>query len=139
MRTLIKMLAGGTVAVVLVTLMLLLPTAGPEPDPIRTDKADNVQFVGVGQSDVFFHFEESADAFDLHVLIVAKADRNDILQTRMRMKDGQRFSMVLHDPEVDDEPLAHTLIFDRVGDSVLATPIEAQRKTMIASLGWPFD
>lgn len=139
MKSFLKLLAGVAVGLIVVIAAAANPLAKTEQDPVRVAQADKIRSVSVGESDLYFHFEQTDQAFELHVMVVTNDNRNDILQTRVRMHDDQQFSMVLHDHDHDADRQGHRVIFHRVGDSILVDAKEAQPEQMFASIIWPFN
>ena len=139
MKSFLKLLAGVAVGLIVVIAAAANPLAKTEQDPVRVAQADKIRSVSVGDSDLYFHFEQTAQAFELHVMVVTNDDRDDILQTRVRMRDDQQFSMVLHDHAHDADQPGHRVIFHRVGDSILVDAKEAPPEQMFASIIWPFN
>jgi hypothetical protein len=139
MKSFLKLLAGVAVGLIVVIAAAANPLAKTEQDPVRVAQADKIRSVSVGDSDLYFHFEQTAQAFELHVMVVTNDDRDDILQTRVRMRDDQQFSMVLHDHAQDADQQGHRVIFHRVGASILVDAKEAPPEQKFASIIWPFN
>ena len=138
MKSLVKLLAGALLGLCIV-VSATIPFAKHATSAVRVAQEDRIQTVKAGDSSVYFHFERPRDAFELHVMIVNKTDAEDILQTRIPLKDGQRFSIVLRDEDQDDDQKGHRISFDRVGHAIVVETIEAKPETMFASIIRPFD
>ncbi len=139
MKTLIKLLAGAAFGLAVVSVASVLSLASEGQQPVRVATADKIRSVEIGESELYFHFEQAAEVFELHVMVVSEGAKDDILQTRVRIRDGQQFAMVLHDEIHPEDHKGHRVIFNRVGDSVIVDTVEAAPETRIASLIWPFN
>lgn len=139
MRAIVKLLAGAFVGLVVVVLGIAIPTAETKPKLLRTAEANRINSIEIGESDLYFHFTQNEGSFNLHIMVVSLSDLDDIMLTRVSMKDGQRFSMVLHDEDQNADEQGTRIVFDRIGDSIMADTIETNPENVIAFAGWPFN
>lgn len=139
MRTILKMLAGVVCGLVVIASGIAVSTSKTEPELLRTAEANQIKSIEVGESELYFHFTQKEGAFELHIMVVSEPDPDDILLTRVNMRDGQRFSMVLHDEDQNANEQGTRIIFDRSGDSILADRVVTKPDHEIAFAGWPFN
>ena len=134
-----KLVAGALLGVLVTGVGLVLFSGDATDEPLRISQSDKPRALVIGRSELIFHFTGAGKEFELHVMAITDEELDDIVKTRVRLRDGQNFSLMLEDSSRIDGRDGDLVAFTRTGDSVVVQTKEAARETMIASLRWPFD
>lgn len=138
-RLLKRLLAAALVGTVIGASAAAVSIAEKKQQALRVTQADKARLVNVGNTAVIYHFTQRRSAFELNVTILTKDDVDDVLQTRMQMRDGQILRMVLNEDHEDIAVQADRITFRRDGDSLLVQAQSATRDVAYATAKWPFE
>ncbi len=137
-RLLVKLVFGFSIVLTLAAGAAALSINRLHPDPVRLSEPDRGKEIRIGDFDVVVHFTRNPDDLELHVMVVKDQDLDEVLQTRIRLKNGQSYSLIVRDDEVDEETPGDRVTFVRAQDAILVDVSVAQPRARIASLLWPF-
>lgn len=88
-------------------------------DQVWLSEPDRGKEIRIGDFDVVVHFPRNPDDLELHVMVVKDPDLDDALQTRIRLKNGQSYSLIVRDDEMDEEAPGDRVTFVRAQDAIL--------------------
>ena len=137
-RLLVKLVFGFSIVLTLAAGAAALSINRLHPGPVRLSEPDRGKEIRIGDFDVVVHFTRNPDDLELHVMVVKDQDLNEVLQTRIRLKNGQSYSLIVRDDEVDEDTPGDRVTFVRAQDAILVDVSVAQPRARIASLLWPF-
>lgn len=107
-------------------------------DPVRLSEPDRGETIRIGKTEVVFHYTRNPDDLELHVMVVNNHDLDDVLQTRIRLRDGQIYTLVVRDDDMDEDAPGDRMTFVRSRDAIVADMSVAKPGARLASLLWPF-
>ena len=118
-RLLVKLLFGFSIVLTLAAGAAALSINRLHPDPVRLSEPDRGKEIRIGDFDVVVHFTRNPDDLELHVMVVKNQDLDEVLQTRIRLKNGQSYSLIVRDDDVDEDTPGDRVTFVRAKDSIL--------------------
>ena len=136
-RLLVKFVFGFAIALTLVAGAAAVTISRSYPGPVTLSQADRSEAIRIGDSEVLFHFTRNPHDLELYIMVVNNQDLDDVLQTRVRMTDGQVYTLIFHHGAEDEQGAGERITFTRNGDSVvldseLTKPIERFTRAL-----WP--
>ena len=138
MRLFLKLVFGFAIVLTLAAGAAAVRIDRLNSDPIQLTKPDRGETIRIGDTDVIFHFSRNPDDLELYVMIVSENDLEDVLQTRIRMRNGQVYSLIVRDENADEDGPGDQITFIRSQDAIIAHASVAQPGTKLTSLLWPF-
>ncbi|MEM9060291.1 MAG: hypothetical protein AAGD13_07480 [Pseudomonadota bacterium] len=138
-RLLVLLVSGVAVSAALVAGMAFVKTFAQVELPILVEQEGDNREITIGDIRALFHFIEDGAALELHVMIVNSEYPEDIMQTRMKLMDGQSYTVMLREDHIVEDRPGHRLTFTRSGRSIIAQTVEAPHEPMIAGFDWSLD
>lgn len=137
-RFILKFVFGFAIVLTLAAGAAAVTISRLHPDPVRLTDPHRGETIRVGDSDVTFHFTRNPDDLELFILIHEGRDVDDVLRTRIRMQNGQVYSLIVRDEEADEDAPGDQITFIRSRDAIIAYASIPKPKTKLTSLLWPF-
>ena len=137
-RLLVKLVFGFSIVLTLAAGAAALSINRLHPDPVRLSEPDRGKEIRIGDFDVVVHFTRNPDDLELHIMVEKDQDLDEVLQARIRLKNGQSYSLIVRGDDVDEDTPGDRVTFVRAQDAFLVDVSVAQPRARIASLLWPF-